>query len=72
MSFSPSAVSQAIAAQFGGCQEFSGSDDTPLHTAAYEGNVAALRESLKKRASREAIDQRNHLGCTPLRLAATG
>ncbi|XP_076437187.1 uncharacterized protein LOC143276528 [Babylonia areolata] len=72
MSFSAFEVSQTIAAQFGGCQDSSGSDDTLLHTAAYEGNISALEEILSRRPSREAINQRNHLGCTPLRLAATG
>ncbi|KAK7092639.1 ankyrin repeat and SOCS box protein 1-like [Littorina saxatilis] len=72
MAFSTSDVSRTIAAQFGGCQEFHGSDDTRLHTAAYYGDTETLRELLKQMTSGEAINRRNHLGCTPLRLAATG
>ena len=72
MSFSAFDVSKTIAAQFTGCRD-SRLPDTPLHSAAYEGDIDRLQKFLSNgKRSRDAVDQRNHLGCTPLRLAATG
>lgn len=65
------AFTKAIAVQFKNCEDFK-SADTELHVASYEGNTALVKEILSRSPSREIINKRNHLGCTALRLAATG
>ena len=46
--------------------------DTALHEAAYAGDHEQLKELLYEREHRKHINSKNRLGCTPLRLAASG
>ena len=45
--------------------------DSPLHRAAFGGDLVTLRRLLSNPENISQIALRNHLGCTPLRLAAT-
>ncbi len=45
--------------------------DSPLHRAAFGGDLSTLRRLLSNPENLSQIPLRNHLGCTPLRLAAT-
>ena len=46
--------------------------DNSLHEAASLGQTDRLLELLERNESREFINRRDHLGCTPLRIAASG
>ncbi|XP_064644621.1 ankyrin repeat and SOCS box protein 1-like isoform X1 [Lineus longissimus] len=45
--------------------------DSPLHVAAHEGDLKTVKRILEVDRNRENLSQKNRLGCTPLRLAAT-
>ena len=45
--------------------------NSPMHQAAFNGDLEALRELLCTADNKKNINLKNHLGCTPLRLAAT-
>lgn len=53
-------------------QRFKDCPDTPLHQAAYDGDLAELQLHLKDKNLALKINDRNRLGCSPLRLAASG
>ncbi|KAH9496067.1 Ankyrin Repeat [Bulinus truncatus] len=67
-------VAEIIAHQFNNCLPHS-HGESQLHHFAFEGNSIKLRQLLFVISSEPnrltAINQRNHFGCTPLRLAAT-
>ncbi len=46
--------------------------DTPLHEAAYKGDFDQLTFLLDQPEWKRQVNAKNWLGCTPLRLAATG
>ena len=46
--------------------------DTPVHETAYAGNSKKLKSLLSQSEMLAKINQKNWLGCTPLRLAASG
>ena len=50
--------------------------DSPVHRASYAGDVEKLRSLLGQDEDNEVLNEimneRNPLGCTPLRLAAAG
>ena len=53
----------------------SSDDDDPqtvLHEAAYEGDLSRVKKLIWEDKQQKKINVRNRLGCTPLRLAATG
>ena len=45
--------------------------NTPLHLAAFKGNLEAIEELLKSASGAIKIDAKNELGKTPIHLAAT-
>ncbi|XP_067686063.1 ankyrin repeat and SOCS box protein 1-like [Haliotis asinina] len=63
-------ISHTIAARFYDC-EFQ-TADSELHESAHCGDTHTLRKLLAQDIYKDQIDKRNHLGCTPLRLASTG
>ncbi|XP_071101317.1 ankyrin repeat and SOCS box protein 1-like [Haliotis cracherodii] len=63
-------ISHAIAARFYDCQFQTA--DSELHESAHCGDTLSLRKLITQDVYKDQIDKRNHLGCTPLRLAATG
>ena len=58
--------------QLGGILQQIKDNDPPLHSAAYNGDVDSLKHLLDVPGQKEHINDRNRLGCTPIRLAATG
>ena len=73
--FSPQDVASTIALQFDGCQPKTDSC-TELHRAASQGDLDQLMlqiNNIKSGVSDcKSINQRDHMGCTALRLAAAG
>ncbi|XP_012940522.1 ankyrin repeat and SOCS box protein 12 [Aplysia californica] len=72
---SPKDVAEVISRQFRNClPQAHGESD--LHRAAFEGDAVRLQLLLDQIAGEsykfDIINQRNRLGCTPIRLAATG
>ncbi|XP_022083842.1 ankyrin repeat and SOCS box protein 1-like [Acanthaster planci] len=45
--------------------------NSPMHQAAFNGDLKSLHELLRTPDNHKIINLKNHLGCTPLRLAAT-
>jgi len=58
----------------GRCWETFAETDSTVHEAAQKGDLQTLENGLKSAAETEGanINERNPLGCTPLRLAAAG
>ena len=46
--------------------------DNILHEAAAVGDIDTLKQLLTRNHSTEFVNRRDHLGCTPLRIAASG
>ena len=46
--------------------------DPPLHQAAYAGDIEKVKLLLQDSEHIKLINLKNRLGCTPIRLAATG
>ena len=53
-------------------QRFRDQEDTELHKASYEGDLKKVNALLRNCEVVKNINQRNRLGCSPLRLATTG
>ncbi|CAG5130323.1 unnamed protein product [Candidula unifasciata] len=72
---SPKEVAEEISKQFKNCLPHT-HGESDLHRAAFEGDAEKIRLLLDQIDSDpykfETINQRNRLGCTPIRLAATG
>lgn len=68
-------VAEEISRQFKHCLPHT-HGESDLHRVAFEGDASQLRSLLESISSdplkSETINQRNRLGCTPVRLAATG
>lgn len=62
-------IASGIAARFHGLAD---EGDSNIHIAAYNGNTNELVRLLEDEGLSRQKDRRNRLGCTPLRLAATG
>ena len=75
MQLSPPQIAAVISAQFTNCQPLSDTQ-SQLHTAAERGDLDTLGKLLDEMAvdpdRLERINLRNHLGHTPLRMAAHG
>ena len=72
---SPLSIADGIALQFKGCLSYN-DEMTDIHRICSNGNVSQLSLFFEREESNvdtvSLINQRNHLGCTPLRLAAVG
>lgn len=71
----PKQVAMEISRQFKNCLPHT-HGESELHRTAFEGDAVKIRDLLAQidldPYKHETINQRNRLGCTPLRLAATG
>ena len=46
--------------------------DPLVHQASFMGDLEKLQHYMRSETHREMLNHKNRLGCTPLRLAATG